>query len=145
MESNEFNAYKRKAVSLLAEEVKSFYCQRFQDAAQDLKIRQNNVTVRVKSEWKDLYIRIQPMRDGRVKLIIARISFSERRAGHGTALVAHLAQSAPNLGHEYIEIESVNDESKAFAIRLGMHESEPDCYIADLPTLLNKIGCSSRA
>lgn len=145
MELKEFNTYRREAVLLLAEELKSFYFQRFQDAAQHLKIRQNYVSVRVQSQWTDLYIRIQPMRDGRVKLVIARISFSERRAGHGTALLAHLAQSAPSLGHDFIEIESVNDDSKLFAIRLGMYEYEPDCYIADLPTLLNKIGCNSRA
>lgn len=138
MEFKDFNAYRRKAVLLLAEEVKSFYCLRFQEAAQSLKIQQNYVTVRVKSPWTDLYIRIEAVGGGRVKLVIARISFSERRAGHGTALVAHLAQSAQRLGHEYIEIESVNDESRAFAIRLGMVEYVPDCYIADLPTLMNK-------
>lgn len=139
------SVYRRKAVLLLAEEVKSFYFARFGDAAQELKIKQNYVTVRVKSSWTDLYIRIQNAPGGCVKLVIARVSFSERRAGHGTALVAYLAQSAPRLGHEYIEIESVNDESRAFAIRLGMQESEPDCYIADVPTLLNKTGCSSPA
>ncbi len=127
------------AASLLAEEVKSFYSQRFLEAAQNLHIRQNHMTVAAWSHWTDLYIRMQSMPTGSMKLVIARISFSERRAGHGSALIAHLARSASSLGHGYIEIESVNDESKAFAIRLGMHESEPGCYIADLPSLLNRI------
>lgn len=140
----EFNARRRKALPLLAEEVKSFYNARFPDEAQFLKLKHNNVSVRLTSSRTDLiqridlYLRIEGMKDGRVKLVIARIALSEQRAGHGTALVAHLAQIAPRLGFECIEIESVNDESRAFAIRLGMQEHEQDCYIADVP-LLQKI------
>lgn len=126
---------------LLAEDVKTFYSKRFPDDVQFLKIKQNNVSVNLTSsrtdqiQRTDLYLRIEGMKDGRVKLVVARIAFSEQRAGHGTALFAHFAQIAPRLGFECLEIESVNDESRAFAIRLGMHEHEHDCYIVDVQTL----------
>jgi hypothetical protein len=141
MNYEEFIAYRRKAVPLLAEDVKSFYSDRFPAEAPFFKLNQNNVSVRLTSsridqnQRTDLYLRIQAEKDGRVKLVIARIAFSEQRAGHGTALIEHIARIAPSLGFECLEIESVNDESRAFAIRLGMHEHEQDCYIADVQTL----------
>lgn len=54
-------------------------------------------------------------------LIIARISFSKERIGHGTHFICFLAGVAVKYGFQHIGIESTNEKSRAFAEKLGFY------------------------
>ncbi|HDX8903690.1 TPA: hypothetical protein RQN97_001659 [Klebsiella michiganensis] len=54
--------------------------------------------------------------------MIARIGFENQRNGHGTSLLKVLTKVAKKYGYNYIAIESVNSNSKAFALNFGFDE-----------------------
>ena len=51
--------------------------------------------------------------------MIARIGFTQQRAGHGRALVERLVELAPLFGYRHLAIECANENASAFAERLG--------------------------
>ena len=69
----------------------------------------------------DIYLRCQGILKewpGKT-LVMARLSFRNQRVGHGASLVTFLAMKARKLGYEYLGIEHTNENSAAFAKKLG--------------------------
>jgi hypothetical protein len=52
-------------------------------------------------------------------LVISRIYFRNKRQGNGRSLVTFLSELGRSLGYQFIGIESPNENSRAFAARLG--------------------------
>lgn len=80
----------------------------------------NTLCIRVKKF--DIYIRLfAASHNGwpRDNLVIARIGFQKTRSGHGRSLVQLFTKLARDYGYRTIYIESVNEDSAAFAKRLG--------------------------
>ncbi len=69
----------------------------------------------------DLYFRTNPVGYfwPEQTLIIARIGFKDVQKGHGANLMTFLCRIADKYGYNYIGLERVNDNSKAFALKLG--------------------------
>lgn len=73
-------------------------------------------------------------------LVIARIEFPIERVGHGTNFLKKLTDIAYTYGIENITIESVNDNSRAFADKLGFTQSGNECdYFTDINSLTKKL------
>ncbi|MET0065549.1 MAG: hypothetical protein ABW076_04310 [Candidatus Thiodiazotropha sp.] len=62
---------------------------------------------------------------GKRTLVIAAISFREKRIGHGTRLLNYLAYIAPKYGYRFISIENIGESSRAFASKLGFDLIKP--------------------
>lgn len=79
-------------------------------------------TISANTHKYDLYFRAFPRPHDywpRESITIARIMFKERRAGHGRDLIKMLVKLAPEFGYRYLTIESANENSAAFAQRMG--------------------------
>jgi GNAT superfamily N-acetyltransferase len=79
-------------------------------------------TISALSTQFDLYFRLFGRPDAncpRDTLVIARIGFKHRRAGHGRALIERLVELAPTFGYQHLLIESANAKASAFAERMG--------------------------
>ncbi|MDM3359249.1 GNAT family N-acetyltransferase [Citrobacter sp. Cb004] len=55
-------------------------------------------------------------------IVIARTGFENQRNGHGTSLLKVLTEIAKKYRYNYIAIESVNSNSRAFALNFGFEE-----------------------
>lgn len=79
-------------------------------------------TLLAKTKKYDIYIRLfNKTRDfwPRESLTLARVGFSEQRAGHGRELLGMLLTLAPIFGYQYIAIECANANAAAFSKRMG--------------------------
>lgn len=97
----------------------------------------NIVTTRRVSQI-DLYLRIRRVASLFPPdcLIIARLSFSKERVGHGSHFVRFLAETALKHGFRYIGIESVNEKSRAFAEKLGFYSIDGFNYAVSIENLI---------
>ncbi len=59
-------------------------------------------------------------------IVIAKIRFEKERSGHGSTLLNLLAVIAQKYNYETIAIESVNDNSRNFALKFGFSEYQTD-------------------
>lgn len=59
-------------------------------------------------------------------IVIAQIGFEKQRSGYGTALLKLLTKIARTYNYELIAIESVNANSRAFALRFNFSEYDSD-------------------
>ena len=81
----------------------------------------DNIIATRRNSRVDLYLRIRRIKSRFPPdcLIIARLSFSKERIGHGTHFLSFLTGVARKYGFNYIGIECANDKSGAFAKKLG--------------------------
>ncbi|EHK0685263.1 GNAT family N-acetyltransferase [Salmonella enterica subsp. enterica serovar Kingston] len=81
-------------------------------------------------------------------IVIAQIRFEKERSGYGSALLRVLSLIAQKYNYKIIAIESVNDDSRAFALNFRFSERQGnDNYIITtekLTTILNKPHKSTR-
>lgn len=72
----------------------------------------------------DLYFRFGQtwVKSEEKTIVIARIGFENQRNGYGTSLLKLLTKIARKYGYNYIAIESVNSDSRAFALNFGFEE-----------------------
>lgn len=88
----------------------------------------------VKRVKVDLYLRffdVKPLRE-KPTIVIARIGFREQRNGHGRAFLQFISEIAVKYQYEFIELESCNSNSRAFAKKFGftfLDAKETDCRI----------------
>ena len=68
--------------------------------------------------------------------IIAQISFRKERVGNGMHFIRFLSEIALKYRFKYIGIESVNDNSKAFAEKLGFHSIDRFNYAVSAEDLM---------
>ena len=95
-----------------------------------VRLTVDNVIDTRKNSRVDLYLRIR-----RVEslfppdcLIIARLSFTKERIGHGTHFIRFLAEVAHRYGFNHIGIECANDKSSAFAKKLGFYSIDGENF-----------------
>jgi len=82
----------------------------------------------------DLYLRFFDLKELRERptIVIARIGFREKRSGHGRAFLQFISEIAVKYQYEFIELESCNSNSRAFAKKFGftfLDANETDCRI----------------
>ena len=85
----------------------------------------------------DIYLRL-PLK-GNETLVIARIFFQNEKVGHGTSLLKFLAEQSYYGEYKYISIEMVNENSIAFAKKLGFRKINEKDLIIDIKTLRENI------
>lgn len=87
----------------------------------------------------DLYLRIRRIESKFPpdSLIIARLSFSKERIGHGTHLLRFLTEVARKHGFNHIGIECANDKSSAFAKKLGFYSIDGENYAIVIEKLIS--------
>lgn len=87
----------------------------------------------------DLYLRIRKVKSLFPPdcLIIARLSFSKERIGHGTHFLSFLTGVARKYGFNYIGIECANDKSGAFAKKLGFYSIDGENYVIAVTNLIS--------
>jgi len=90
----------------------------------------DNVITTQRNSRVDLYLRIRRIESQFPPdcLIIARLSFSKERIGHGTHLLRFLTEVVRKHGFNHIGIECANDKSSAFAKKLGFYSIDGENY-----------------
>ncbi len=142
---DEWRAFSDQQSSALAGHLCDFILERFSYKPRYIRAHLHSQfgTVTAFTKRYDLYIRLFGRPDElwpRERLVLARITFLEQRAGHGRTLVNRLVELAPLLGYRYIGIESTNDNSSAFAKRLGFTSCPQGCnWLADIDTLKERL------
>ncbi len=95
----------------------------------------------VKFEYIDIMIRYHRDSYGFINsIVIARICFKDERCGNGTHFLNFLCEVSDSLGITRIIIESVNRNSRAFAMSLGFTNNKPVRGVSvDISTLKENI------
>ncbi len=99
----------------------------------------DNVITTRRNSRIDLYLRIRRV-ESRFPpdcLIIARLSFSKERIGHGTHFLRFLTKVARKYGFNHIGIECANDKSRAFAKKLGFYSIDGESYAITVNNLIS--------
>lgn len=99
----------------------------------------DNIIATRRNSRVDLYLRIRKV-ESRFPpdcLIIARLSFSKERIGHGTHFLRFLTGVARKYGFNYIGIECANDKSGAFAEKLGFYSIDGENYAIAVTNLIS--------
>lgn len=87
----------------------------------------------------DLYLRIRRV-ESRFPpdcLIIARLSFSKERIGHGTHFVQFLTGAARKYGFDHIGIECTDTKSSSFAKKLGFYSIDGENFAIAVASLIS--------
>lgn len=91
----------------------------------------------------DIYIRFGKtwISDDIKSIVVARIGFDQQRSGHGTNLLKLLVRIAKLNNYQSIGIESVNQNSKAFALTFDFeeHTSSSRNYVISTDKLSNAL------
>ena len=99
----------------------------------------DNIITTRRNSRVDLYLRIRRI-ESRFPLdclIIARLSFSKERVGHGTHFLRFLTKVARKYGFNHIGIECANDKSGAFAKKLGFYSIDGENYAVAITNLIS--------
>lgn len=99
----------------------------------------DNIIATRRNSRVDLYLRIRRIKSRFPPdcLIIARLSFSKERIGHGTHFLSFLTGVARKYGFNYIGIECANDKSGAFAKKLGFYSIDGENYAISANSLID--------
>lgn len=127
----------------IRQEIDNYLMERFKYRLSLLYLTPDNIIVCRQNSRVGLYLRIRKVKSLFPPdcLIIARISFSKERAGHGTHFVRFLTKIAIKYDFKYIGIESVNEKSSSFAKKLGFQSIDSSNYVALVEDL---VSCFSR-
>lgn len=87
---------------------------------------QSKVNVAFNKSSNDLYLRFGKYDFADLKnqksIIVARIGFSKKKHGYGTALLKELCIFGEKFGYEYLEIERPNPDCQIFMKKLGFKD-----------------------
>lgn len=99
----------------------------------------DNIIATRRNSRVDLYLRIKRIKSRFPPdcLIIARLSFSKERIGHGTHFIRFLTRIARKYGFNHIGIECANDKSVAFAKKLGFYCIDGENYTISIENLIS--------
>lgn len=119
------------------DELNSYLMKRFNYKSVPIKYP-NFSTLRAQRVAFDIYLRLPPVAHvtNEQTLVIARISFKKRRIGHGRSLLNFLAHQSIKYNYDYIAIEQTNNNSSAFAKKLGFEEIDEKNWIIKATKLL---------
>ncbi len=104
-----------------------------------VRLTMDNIISTRRNSRVDLYLRIRRV-ESRLPpdcLIIARLSFSKERTGHGTHFLRFLTKVARKYGFNHIGIECANDKSGAFAKKLGFYSIDGENYAITVNNLIS--------
>lgn len=99
----------------------------------------DNIIVIRRNSRVDLYLRIRKV-ESRFPpdcLIIARLSFSKERIGHGTHFIRFLTGIARKYGFNHIGIECANIKSSRLAKKLGFYSIDGENYTISTENLIS--------
>lgn len=123
----------------IREAIDSYLIKRFRYRRSLVWLTPDNIVTARRNSRIDLYLRIR-----RVKslfppdcLIIARLSFSKERVGHGSHFVWFLAEIALKHDFKYIGLESTNEKSASFARKLGFYSIDGSNYAISIESLIS--------
>jgi hypothetical protein len=99
----------------------------------------DNIITTRRNSRVDLYLRIRKVKSLFPSdcLIIARISFNKERVGHDSHFVKFLAEIALKYNFKHIGIESTNEKSRSFAMKLGFNSIDGSNYIVSVEKLIS--------
>lgn len=128
---NEYEAIRKK--------IDSYLMERFKYRLSLVYLTSDKVIALRRNSRVSLYLRIRRIESlfPTNCLIIAQISFTKERIGHGTHFVRFLTDIAVKYRFQYIGIESTNEKSKAFAEKLGFHSIDGSNYVALVENLVS--------
>lgn len=123
----------------IRKEIDIYLMKRFRYRRSLVYLTPDNIITTRRNSRIDLYLRIRRIESLFPPdcLIIARISFSKERIGHGSNFVRFLAETAFKYGYKYIGIESTNEKSSSFAEKLGFHSIDGSNYAISVKNLLS--------
>lgn len=99
----------------------------------------DNIIATRRNSRVDLYLRIRKV-ESRFPpdcLIIARLSFSKERIGHGTHFIRFLTGIARKYGFNHIGIECANIKSSRLAKKLGFYSIDGENYTISTENLIS--------
>ena len=123
----------------LRTEIDRYLMERFRYRKSLVRITMDNIVTTRRNSRVDLYLRIRRS-ESRFPpncLIIARLSFSKERIGHGTHFIRFLTGIARKYGFNYIGIECANDKSSTFAKKLGFYCINRENYAIAVTNLMS--------
>ena len=123
----------------LRADVDRYLMERFKYRKSLVCLTVDNVISTRRNSQIDLYLRIRRI-ESRLPpdcLIIARLSFSKERIGHGTHFIRFLTEVARRYGFNHIGIECTNTKSSAFAKKLGFYSIDGENYAISTENLIS--------
>lgn len=123
----------------LRADIDRYLMERFRYRKSLVRLTMDNIIITRRNSRIDLYLRIRRI-ESRFPpdcLIIARLSFSKERIGHGTHFIRFLIEVARKYGFNHIGIECANDKSRAFAKKLGFYSIDGENYAIAVTNLIS--------
>lgn len=114
----------------LRADIDRYLMERFKYRKSLVRLTMDNIITTRRNSRIDLYLRILRI-ESRFPpdcLIIARLSFSKERVGHGTHFLRFLTKVARKYGFNHIGIECANDKSGAFAKKLVFYSIDGENF-----------------
>lgn len=123
----------------LRTDIDCYLMERFKYRKPLVYLAMDNVITTRRNSRVDLYLRIRKVESKFPPdcLIIARLSFSKERAGHGTHFLRFLTEVARKYGSNHIGIECANYKSSAFAKKLGFCSIDGENYTIAVSSLVD--------
>ena len=123
----------------LKAEIDRYLMKRFKYRKPLVCLTVDNVIDTRRNSRVDLYLRIRRIESKFPPdcLIIARLSFTKERIGHGTHLLRFLTEVAQRYGFNNIGIECANAKSIAFAKKLGFYSIDGENYAIAVSGLID--------
>ena len=114
----------------LRADIDRYLMERFKYRKSLVRLTVDNVITTRRNSRIDLYLRIRRIESLFPPdcLIIARLSFTKERIGHGTHLLQFLTEVAQRHGFNHIGIECANTKSSAFAKKLGFYSIDGENF-----------------
>ena len=123
----------------LRADIDRYLMERFKYRKSLIFLTVDNVIATRRNSRVDLYLRIRRIESifPTDCLIIARLSFSKERIGHGTHFLQFLTEVARKYKFKYIGIECANAKSSAFAKKLGFYSIDGENYAITVTNLIS--------
>lgn len=114
----------------LRAEIDRYLMERFKYRKPLVRLTVDNIITTRRNSRIDLYLRIRRVESQFPpdSLIIARLSFTKERIGHGTHFVRFLTEVARKYGFNHIGIECANTKSCAFTKKLDFYSIDGENY-----------------
>lgn len=123
----------------LRNNIDRYLMERFKYRKSLVSLTIDNVIITRRNSCIDLYLRVRKIESLFPPdcLIIARLSFSKERIGHGTHFIRFLAGIARKYGFNHIGIECANIKSSTFAKKLGFYSIDGENYAISANSLID--------
>ena len=123
----------------LRNNIDRYLMERFKYRKSLVSLTIDNVIITRRNSRIDLYLRVRKIESLFPPdcLIIARLSFSKERIGHGTHFIRFLAGIARKYGFNHIGIECANIKSSRLAEKLGFYSIDGENFAIAITELIS--------